>query len=84
MDAFGTQTPLDIALHVVDDVLAASPAQMEAKIQRVIDICGDAPLKLRAGSTDSVHNLQADLAQARAWTKVARRTVTHQRQSNLA
>lgn len=76
MDAFGTQTPLDIALHVVDDVLAASPVQMQTKIRQVIEICGDAPLKLRAGSTDSVFDLQADLAQARTWAEVARRTVT--------
>ena len=30
------------------------------------------------GSTDSVFGLQADLAQARTWTEVARRTVTDQ------
>ncbi|MHB9032096.1 MAG: hypothetical protein ACYC6L_03505 [Anaerolineae bacterium] len=72
MRAFGTSMPLDIAVHVVDDMLAASPERMRAKMLNVIDTCGGAPLKLRAGSTDSVFGLQADLAKARQWTEIAR------------
>jgi len=73
MEAFGTTTPLEIAVHVVDDMLAASPERMHAKLRQVIQTCGSAPLKLRAGSTDSVFDLQKDLARARTWTEIARR-----------
>lgn len=76
MEAFGTATPLDVAVHVVDDVLAASPEQMRSKIERVIEICGNAPLKLRAGSIDSVFGLEEDIRQARTWAAVARGVVT--------
>ncbi len=72
MAAFGTATPLDIAVHVVDDMLAATPERMRAKMQQIIQICGAAPLKLRAGSTDSVFELQADLQQAGIWVETAR------------
>ena len=73
MSAFGTDTPLDVAIHVVDDMLAATPEQMEAKIRKVMAACDGAALKLRAGSTDSVFELQADMAKARLWCEVARR-----------
>lgn len=76
MSAFGSTMPYDIAVHVVDDMLAASPEQMRAKILQVIGTCGTAPLKLRAGSTDSVFDLAADLAQAKRWTEVARRVAS--------
>jgi len=72
MHSFGVKTPLDIAIHVVDDMLAASPEQMRAKIRQVIRTCGAAPLKLRAGSTDSVYSLSRDMEQARLWTRIAR------------
>jgi hypothetical protein len=73
METFGRDTPIDIAVNVVDHVLAATAEEMEAKIRRVMAACGGAALKLRAGSTDSAFELRADLAQARLWCDVARR-----------
>ncbi len=73
MATFGQDTPLDIAIHVVDDMLAATPQRMEEKLRRVMSVCGDAPLRIRAGSTDSAFGLQTDLAQMRRWTEAAQR-----------
>jgi uroporphyrinogen-III decarboxylase len=70
MAHFG-DTPLYIAVNTVDDVMAATPEQMEAKIMRVMDTCGGAPLIIRAGAMNSAFDLQADLQQMRLWTQVA-------------
>ena len=75
MAAFGDSVPIDIALNVVDDVLAASPGEMEAGIRRVVEGCAGAALKLRAGCVDSAFELQADLAQCARWCDVARRVL---------
>lgn len=73
MSTFGMDTPIDIAVNVVDDVLAATPEEMAAKVRKVMAACDGAALKLRAGCTDSAFELQADMAKARLWCEVARR-----------
>jgi hypothetical protein len=73
MRAFGADTPLDVAVNVVDDVLAATADQMAARIRGVMAACDGAALKLRAGCTDSAFELQADLGKARLWCEIARR-----------
>jgi len=66
-------TPLYIAVNTVDDVMAATPQQMEDKIRRVTTLCGSSPLIIRAGAMNSAFDLYADLAQMRLWTQVAQK-----------
>jgi len=75
METFGDNTPIMIAVNTVDDILTATPEQMEAKVRSVADKCHGAMLQIRGGSTNSISDLEADVAQMRLWTQVARRTL---------
>jgi hypothetical protein len=75
MDTFGADTRLMIAVNTVDDIMAASPEQMESKIRRLMSQCHGAALHIRGGAMNAAFDLEADVAQMRLWTRIARRTV---------
>lgn len=73
METFGADTPLMIAVNTVDDIMAASPEQMAAKIRSLTEQCRGAALYIRGGSMNTAFDLQADLKQMRLWNQVARK-----------
>lgn len=75
MDTFGSDTRLMIAVNTVDDIMAATPEQMESKIRTLMSQCDGAALHIRGGSMNAAFDLQSDVAQMRLWTQIALRTV---------
>ena len=75
METFGADTPVMIAVNTVDDIMAATPEQMEAKIRDLVTRCEGAALHIRGGAMNSAFDLNADLAQMRLWNRIARRVI---------
>jgi hypothetical protein len=75
METFGDNMPIMIAVNTVDDILTATSEQMEVKVRSLAETCHGAALHIRGGSTRSISNLKADVAQMRLWTQVARETL---------
>jgi len=75
MATFGADTPIMIAVNTVDDIMAASPEHMAAKIRDLMARCRGAALHIRGGAMNSIFDLRADLAQMRLWTRVAREMI---------
>lgn len=75
METFGGDTPIMIAVNTVDDILAATPEHMAAKIRELMARCRGAALHIRGGAMNSAFDLQADLAQMRRWTRIAREVI---------
>lgn len=69
----GTGMPLRIAVNTVDDLLSATPAQMEAKLRYVLATCAGVPLNIRGGSLSFIHDYRHDIVQAQRWIATARR-----------
>jgi len=72
MATFGADTPIMIAVNTVDDIMAASPEQMAAKVRDLRDRCRGAALQIRGGAMNSAFDLAGDVAQMRRWTQVVR------------
>jgi hypothetical protein len=75
METFGDSTPIMIAVNTVDDILTATPEQMGDKVRSLSEACHGAALHIRGGSTRSISDLEADVAQMCLWTRVARTTL---------
>jgi hypothetical protein len=71
METFCDKMPIMIAVNTVDDILAATPEQMEVKVRSLADRCHGAALQIRGGSMNAISDLEGDLARMRLWTQVA-------------
>jgi hypothetical protein len=75
LDLFPT-TALDIALNPQQDILRASPAQMEAKYRAIMEMCTTKKASayyIRAGSLHPMETLEEDLSHIRNWVDIGLR-----------
>jgi len=72
VEVFGSDTPLMIAVNTVDDVMAATPEAMAAKVHWLAERCQGAALQIRGGAMNAAFDLQHDVQQMIRWCRVAR------------
>lgn len=71
-------TPLEVCVHAVDDVLQATPEQMEARARGLVEACCEMKVPawtIRAEGITGLEDPQADLRQVKAWVETTRRAV---------
>jgi uroporphyrinogen-III decarboxylase len=77
-ELFGSTTTLEICVHAVDDVLQASPQQMESRLREIVQTCREMGLPcftIRAEGITGLGEVDRDLKQVRQWAEVARKVV---------
>jgi hypothetical protein len=70
------ESTLDICVHAVDDVLQASPDQMERRLRGILETCREAGARsfsIRAEGITGLEEPEQDLRQALQWTEIAQR-----------
>lgn len=70
-------TPLEICLNPIDDILLASKEKMKQKIEEIIEICEKANVKaycISTGGLQPFRTEQEDLRQLKLWISVAEST----------
>lgn len=69
-------TALEVCVHAVDDVLQASPEQMEARVRGLVEACSGAGVPawtIRAEGITGLEDPLDDLRQVKTWVEAARR-----------
>ena len=68
------ETPLEICLNPIDDILLATKERMKQKIEKTIEICEEANVKaysISTGGLSPFRSEQEDLRQLKLWISVA-------------
>jgi hypothetical protein len=77
-ELFRGTTALEVCVHAVDDVLQASPRQMENRLREIVGICREMGLPcftIRAEGITGLGETDQNLKQVQQWMTVARRVV---------
>ena len=75
VEVFGAETPVMIAVNTVDDVMAATPEAMAAKVRWLAERCQTAALQIRGGAMNAAFDLEHDVQQMIRWCRVTRETL---------
>ncbi len=73
---FGSDTPLEICFHPIEDMLGATPEKMEIKIREKLKICKELePLawNFRVEAVQGEKTPQEDIEHIQTWMKIARK-----------
>jgi len=75
VEVFGEDTPLMIAVNTVDDVMAATPEAMAAKVRSLAERAESAALQIRGGAMNASDRVDHAVEQMIRWCHVARETL---------
>lgn len=64
---------LEICLQDTRDIYDATEEQMLAKLERIVELCGERPYFVRADGFDIVTTAEQDLGKIRRWCEIARK-----------